>query len=119
VIIIHKGKIVASDTIDNLSENMRGSSRLSIRVAGGQEECLPKIQALAEVKKAEVLGSREAGTVDIYVEAEAEADVRKPVFMAMSKAQCPILMMRSVDLTLEDIFIQLTTDESLKVQEAS
>ena len=119
VIIIHKGKIVASDTIDNLSENMRGSSRLSIRVAGGQEECLPKIQALAEVKKAEVLGSREAGTVDISVEAEAEADVRKPVFMAMSKAQCPILMMRSVDLTLEDIFIQLTTDESLKVQEAS
>ena len=37
----------------------------------------------------------------------------------MSRAQYPILMMRSVDLTLEDIFIQLTTDEAIENKEVS
>ncbi len=119
VIIIHKGKIVASDTIGNLSENLRGSTRLSVRIAASEKDALAKIKNIDEVKTAEVLGSREPGTVDIYVEAEADADVRRPVFLAMSRAQYPILMMRSVDLTLEDIFIQLTTDEAIEKKEVS
>ncbi|MBA7688561.1 hypothetical protein ES703_97045 [subsurface metagenome] len=58
VIIIHKGKIVAGDTINNLSADLRGSHKLTIRAAG-----------------------------------------------------LAILMIRPIDYTLEDIFIQLTTDE--------
>ncbi len=114
VIIIHRGKIVASDTIENLSRGLRGSRRLSIRIAGPEKESLDLIKALPEVEKVDLIGSREPDTFDFYVEAKGEADVRKPVFQAMSKAEHPILMMRSVDLTLEDIFIQLTTDEGIK-----
>jgi len=114
VIIIHRGKIVASDTIENLSRSLRGSHHLSIRIAGPQKESLDLIRALPEVEKVDLIGSREPDTFDFYVEAKGEADVRKPLFHAMSKAEYPILMMRSVDLTLEDIFIQLTTDEGIK-----
>ncbi len=114
VIIIHRGKIVASDTIENLSRGLRGSHRLSIRIAGPEKESLDLIKTLPEVEKVDLIGSREPDTFDFYVEAKGEADVRKPVFRAMSKAEYPILMMRSVDLTLEDIFIQLTTDEGIK-----
>lgn len=119
VIIIHRGKIVASDTIENLSRGLRGSRRLSIRIAGPKKESLDLIKALPEVEKVDLIGSREPDTFDFYVEAKGEADVRKPVFQAMSKAEHPILMMRSVDLTLEDIFIQLTTDEGIKGEEVS
>ena len=119
VIIIHKGSIVASDTIENLSHGLRGTHRISVRVAGPEQETLKIINGLPEVKKAEVLGNSEPGTVDIYVESEGESDVRKPVFFAMSKAQYPILMMKSVDLSLEDIFLQLTTDERIERQEVS
>ena len=119
VIIIHRGKIVASDTIENLSRGLRGSRRLSIRIAGPEKESLDLIKALPEVEKVDLIGSREPDTFDFYVEAKGEADVRKPVFQAMSKAEHPILMMRSVDLTLEDIFIQLTTDEGIKGEEVS
>ncbi len=119
VIIIHRGKIVASDTIENLSRGLRGSRRLSIRIAGPEKGSLDLIKALPEVEKVDLMGSREPDTFDFYVEAKGEADVRKPVFQAMSKAKYPILMMRSVDLTLEDIFIQLTTDEGIKSQEVS
>ena len=114
VIIVHRGKIVASDTIEILSRSLRGSHRLSIRIAGPEKESLDLIKALPEVEKVDLIGSREHDTFDFYVEAKGEADVRRPVFQAMSKAEYPILMMRSVDPTLEDIFIQLTTDEGIK-----
>jgi ABC-2 type transport system ATP-binding protein len=119
VIIIHRGKIVASDTIENLSRGLRGSHRLSVRIAGPEKESLDLIKALPEVEKVDSMGSREPDTFDLYVEAKEEADIRKPVFQAMSKAQYPILMMRSVDITLEDIFIQLTTDEAINAEEVS
>ena len=110
---------MASDTIENLSLSLRGSHKLSIRVEGPAQDALEKISKLPEVKKAEILGSREPDTVDIYVESDGEKDVRKPVFLAMSRAQYPILVMKSMDLTLEDIFLQLTTDEKTEGQEVS
>ena len=111
VIIIHRGKIVASDTIENLSAQLRGSYRLTIRVDGPEKKVLETVRTLPAVKSAKALGSREPDTVDIYVEAQKDQDVRRPIFQAMSKAELPLLMMRSVDYSLEDIFIQLTTDE--------
>jgi len=113
IIIIHRGRIVASDTIDRLSAEMSGGHKLTVRVAGAEARALEAIRGLPAVKSAESLGSREEGSVDIYVESSANEDVRKPVFYAMSKADCPILMMRSSDVSLEDIFIQLTTDEEV------
>jgi ABC-2 type transport system ATP-binding protein len=119
VIIIHKGNIVASDTLENLSKSMTGSHRLNVRVSGAEKDALTALQKIPETKKAEVLGSREPGTVDIYVEAKGDKDIREPVFHALSRADCPILQMRSVDLTLEDIFVQLTTDEASERSEVS
>ena len=110
-IIEIRGHIVASDTIDRLSAGLSGGHKLTVRVAGHEAKALDAIRKLAAVKSAESLGSREQGSVDIYVESSANEDVRRPVFYAMSKADCPILMMRSSDASLEDIFIQLTTDE--------
>jgi ABC-2 type transport system ATP-binding protein len=112
VIIIHRGHIVAKDRIDDLATNMSGSHKLTFRVAGPEDKVLQAVRSLPAVSKADPVGTHEEGTVDIYVEAEKSQDVRRPVFYAMSKADFPILMMRSVDYTLEDIFIQLTTDEA-------
>ena len=64
------------------------------------------------MNRVKALGSLEPGSVDFQVEAGKNMDIRKPVFFAMSRAGYPILMMKSVDLTLEDIFIQLTADET-------
>ncbi len=111
VIIIHRGRIVASDSIDKLSADMSGGHKLTVRVAGPESRALDAIRGLPAVKHAESLGSREEGSFDIYVESSPNEDVRRPVFYAMSKADCPILMMRSSDISLEDIFIQLTEDE--------
>lgn len=111
VIIINKGKIVASDTPENLSKRLSGTGRLSLRVAGPEKQVLKLIREIEGVKDAEIQGVKEPGTVDILVEAEKDIDVRRPLFYALSRAEYPILYMRSVDLTLEEIFLQVTTEE--------
>jgi ABC-2 type transport system ATP-binding protein len=111
VIIINKGKIVASDTPDNLSRGLGNSSRLNLRIAGQEKSVLKAIQELHGIIHLESLGVREPGTVDVMVEADPNVDLRRPLFHAMARASYPILMMKSMDMTLEDIFLQVTTQE--------
>jgi ABC-2 type transport system ATP-binding protein len=111
VLIINRGKIVASDTTANLSRGLSGESRLAVRAAGPEREVLAALRAVANVRKVESLGSRESGTVDASVEAPPSHDIRRGVFEAMAKAGYPILSMRSQDLTLEEIFLNLITRE--------
>ncbi|MGI6538379.1 MAG: ABC transporter ATP-binding protein [Caldicoprobacterales bacterium] len=111
IIIINKGKIVASDTPENLSKGLVDSSRLNLRIAGQEKQVLKAINEIEGVKQAESQGSREPGTVDVIVEADPNVDIRKPLFNAMSRASYPILMMKSMDMTLEEIFLQVTTRE--------
>ena len=111
VIIINKGKIVASDTPENLSKGLGDSSRLALRVAAQEKQVIKVISELQGVKYVEAQESRERDTVDIIVEAEGNIDIRRSLFNALSKASYPILMMKSMDLTLEDIFLQVTTQE--------
>ncbi len=55
--------------------------------------------------------SQEEGTCDLLVEAGKEIDIREGVFRAMADLSTPILLMRPMDLSLEDIFLHLTTSE--------
>jgi ABC-2 type transport system ATP-binding protein len=57
------------------------------------------------------LDVKESGTIDILVEAKKDADVRESIFVKFNRAGLPILMMKPVDLTLEEIFLQVTTQE--------
>jgi len=111
VLIINKGKIVASDTPENLSKRLGDTGRLAVRVAGPERQVLKLIRGLAGIKSVESTGVKEPGTVDILVEAEKDIDIRRPVFYALSRAEYPILQMKPLDLTLEEIFLQVTTQE--------
>jgi len=111
VLIINRGRIVASDTPENLSRGLSGDSRLSLRAAGGEQEALAIARGVASVLKAESVGSREAGTVDLVVEARRDQDVRRDIFSAFARANMPLLTMKSMGLTLEEIFLNLITEE--------
>ncbi len=117
VIIINQGQIVASDTPDNLACNLAVSHKLALRMEGSGEAVANLLRALPGVKDLEVQGVREPGTVDVLVEAEKDVDLRRPIFEAASEANHPLLMMRSLDLTLEEIFLQVTQAETTPVTE--
>lgn len=115
LVIINEGRIVASDTPDNLSKRLGDSSKMTLRIATSERQALKVLKDVAGIKYVEAQGIMEPDTVDVWVEAEKDIDVRRPLFNALSRAGYPILQMKSMDLTLEDIFLQVTTTEKGEV----
>ncbi len=111
VLILNNGRIVASDSPEHLAQRLAGTSRLSLRISGSHEKVETTLKAIPGIKKMDIRKSVEEGNVDATVEAQKDTDIRKDVFNAMAKADCPILLMRPMDMSLEDIFLHLTTQE--------
>lgn len=103
VVMINNGKKVADAEIDKLSETVNGGGILQLEAEGSPSAIRTAIGAVDGVKKV----TRTAG-ISYTVEHDADVDVRKGIFRAMAKADCPILMMRSGGLSLEESFLKLT-----------
>ncbi len=111
VVIINQGKIVAQDTLDNLTRNISDTSRFRLRIAGPEREVCKAIRDIPGTRSIDEMGCKEPDSCDFLVEADRGVDIRRPLFNQMSKMGCPILMLRPMDIELEDIFLQLTTDK--------
>lgn len=111
VVIINNGKIAAVDTPENLAKSVGNASRLSATISGPRSSVLPKIKEIYGVKLVEDAVEREKDLVSYIIESDKEIDVRRPLFFAMAKLGYPIVELKSMDMTLEDIFIHLVTEE--------
>ena len=112
IIIISHGKIVASDTAENLGKALAGSGRFSVRIKGAADAAQAALKGVDGVESVRVTGQSEAtGTVDLEMDT-GEADPREAIFYALAKAKLPLFGMRSLEVTLEEIFLQLTEDDS-------
>ena len=124
VIIINKGRIVAEDTPENLSRKLTNDNKFVVRVAGDRAEIESVVSSIDGVRYIESLGQKEEGSFDFIVESEKDVDVRTPLFESLSANNLPILMIKAMDLSLEDIFLQITdgdvvlTDEEAQETEA-
>lgn len=111
VVIINKGEIAAIDTPENLSRGFGTASKLSITIAGPKGSVVGAIKDIYGVKYIEPNIEKEKDVISYVVESDKDIDVRRPMFFAMAKAGYPILELKSLDLSLEDIFLQIVTDE--------
>jgi ABC-2 type transport system ATP-binding protein len=102
VIIIHRGKIVAEDNIENLSSVLRGSRRLKLEVKGPPDKVVAALRRVPGVKRV----ARE-GTYYI-IESPTETDPRSRVTETIVKNGWNLLSAETVDMSLEEIFLQLT-----------
>lgn len=108
VMIINKGELVASDTPENLSRLLSGSGSLIIRAKGNKKTVDEILSRVGQLKEVVYKNSNEPGTTDAIVFSNDEADIREGIFRAFSQANQPILMMKANELTLEEIFLQVT-----------
>ena len=111
VFIINKGKIIANDTIDNLSNYFNSHQVLEIVAKGDEDKCKQIIEAIENVTSVTIVKGNEEGTVNITVEAVDDADVREDVSLALSGEKISIFEMREDSKSLEDVFLQLTGEE--------
>ena len=117
VMIINRGKIVASDTPEKLSTSLGQGQKMAVRIKSSQEDVLSALQAYPVISDINFVASREAGTVDFELAGEENVDIREAVFACMSSNNLPILMMKSLDLSLEEIFLQVTGDSPAVIEE--
>lgn len=111
VVIINNGKIVAVDTPDNLSKGFGTVSKLSVTIAGPKSSIEGYVKDIYGVKYIEANIEKEKDVINYIVESDKNIDIRRPLFFAMAKAGYPILELKSMDMTLEDIFLSVTTEE--------
>lgn len=114
ILIIDKGRIVASDSPENLSGRLSGAfgaARQKLLIKGDADAvraALEKIPALGSLSAEK---GPEDGLSEAVITAADEGDIREDVFRALAAADLPILQMGPMDLSLEEIFLNLTTDE--------
>ena len=111
VLIISHGKLVASDTPENLGKLAAGSNNLNLLVKGQKDTIRAALEVVEGVKEVAVKKSPEEGIYAITVGTEENIDVREKVFYSMVNAGCPILEMQSKKVSLEEIFLELTESE--------
>lgn len=110
VVIISNGKVVADETTEGLSKVLVKSNRLRVQVEGSKTKVLTRLESLRDVKNVKVEREVSAGVYEYIVEAQEDCDVRAKLFFAMAEENAPILLMQSADLSLEEVFLKLTTD---------
>jgi ABC-2 type transport system ATP-binding protein len=111
VVIINKGEIAAIDTPENLSKGLNRAAKLTATIAGPQNQVSKLINDIYGVKYSDVLSKPGKDTVTYVIEADKDIDIRRPLFFAMAKAGYPIIELKSMDMTLEDIFLKVITVE--------
>jgi ABC-type multidrug transport system ATPase subunit len=110
IMIIAKGRMVASDTPDNLEHMLNQSESVEIQakaLPSQVNEILETIPAVAKVSTEE----RSDGTTFATVETTGNADIREDIFWAFADKRCPLLMLKTNRASLEEIFLELTQGE--------
>ncbi|HLA08417.1 MAG TPA: ATP-binding cassette domain-containing protein, partial [Anaerolineales bacterium] len=105
VLIINKGSIVAEDTPENLQSRLVGSQRVVLRVRGESDDLPAKIKKIKGVRDVE---AKSDGSVEF--EFSAGQDVRPQVAKTVIQGGYDLLEMKSVGMSLEEIFLELTRD---------
>ena len=111
VMIIHEGRIVAEDTPSNLAQRLQGVNRLEIEVGGPINEVLEALRKVEGV--ADVSHSSSMGKPVFTVQARGGQDLRDEISRAVISSGWSLLSMQTVGMSLEDIFLKLTTNEEL------
>jgi ABC-2 type transport system ATP-binding protein len=111
VIIINRGRLVAVDTPENLTTKLQTSSRLLVRVEGPAADVVRALGGVSGVQTVKEDGSAPGQVVTCVIESKKDRDVRKDVAAAVVRQNWGLLELRPVDLTLEDVFVRLVTEE--------
>lgn len=112
IMIIYQGKLVASDTPENLEQKMQGNETIELLVKGSPEQTGSVIRQLPSILSSQIEDSGEAGCTKALLTVKEQNDIREDIFWTFCKNELPLLRLANTRTTLEDIFLELTSSES-------
>lgn len=109
IVVISQGEIVADEATDKIAYMKSNDMRLTLTVEGNSSTVISAIGAVDGVTKVRRADRQSEDICDYSVEYKKDTDVRKGIFRALAKAGCPILQMKDAGMSLEEMFLKLTT----------
>ena len=111
VVIISKGKIAAMDTPENLTRQLQGAERLYLEVKGPENDVRTRIKEIEGVLRVDSSRLDGENVHSFSVETELKRDVRGNVARKVVESGFDLLELRAMSMSLEEVFLQLTTKE--------
>ena len=107
IMIISGGKLVASDTTENLENMMSGKGQIEVEAKAPRDEMDHIIRRTGKIKEVKYRTSA-SGITTAQIIAKGGEDIREELFLAFSHADVPMLTLNQSKTTLEEIFLELT-----------
>jgi len=111
VVIINRGKVVAVDTPDNLTSRLRGSETMYLQVDAAGADVMSVLQRVSGVTRVAIADTKQH-VIGYEVDSEAGRDVRRELAAAVVARGWGLLEMRPLRMSLEEIFLHVTTEEA-------
>lgn len=119
VTIISHGRIVAQNTIEGLIEESGGKNKFILKIVGSKADGERVLQSIADIVGIEKFGRDINGYPEYIIEQRDGADIRSELFTKLAKEEIPVAEFKSASLSLEEIFIRLTTGNIFEEKEES
>ena len=116
VIVINNGRLVADGATDSLAHDLSAEHRLIARIEGPENDIVHAIRALGLSEDVYAFGEKEPGVFEISIEAKAGYDLRRNLFALLTRKGWPMLALKNTDLTLEEVFLQLTSSDASHIR---
>ena len=110
IMIISKGRLVASDTSENLTALFAGTVTLNLDVRATDDAARKVLDTVPGIEDM-ALSAGDPGVTHVQLKPEEGQDIRETLFFAFAKAGLPILSMMQNHASLEDVFLELTQDD--------
>jgi ABC-2 type transport system ATP-binding protein len=117
IMIISKGKLVASDTPDKLMELMKGEMVLELSVLGEEDKLKEILEGIEGIDSFELSAGKEEGEISAQMHIALGNDIRKELFHCLATADMPIMQLRKDEKSLEDVFLELTGDNETATED--
>lgn len=114
IVVINEGKLVADENTEAITTSFSGVKRIQMHIDGNENDILPALRSVDGVTKVRKVMRTIDGFGEYIAESSSSVDIRRGVFNAMAKINCPIVMMRNAEMSLEDAFLRITSGETAK-----
>ena len=111
IVVINRGRLVANDTTEHLSHNLSADHKLTVQIEGPVKEVKALLEQIPDMQEVHLNRTIDKTIGEYELNAVEGCDIRREVFKRMAASNYPILLMRSSELTLEEIFLKLTTGD--------
>jgi len=111
VVIINHGKIVAVDTPENLTLQLKGGERIRIVAQAPEQQLRDVLQKIPGAQRVQIESMGSSDRMVATVEASQGQDLRSQIAAKIVGQGWPLYELRGQNLSLEDIFLQLTTED--------